>query len=70
MKNMNAKGFGFLLLMVFCFLGLARAQSNAAMQKVQDRYDATQLADLQANTHYKYVGMLLYYSSSFLVVTL
>jgi hypothetical protein len=42
-------------------------QSPAALQKLSDRYSAAQLDDVQTNTHYKYVGLLMYYTSSWLV---
>jgi hypothetical protein len=56
------------LLMLGCSLATLQAQSPAALEKLQLKYDAAQIADIQQNTHYKYEGLLLYYSSSFLVV--
>lgn len=55
---------GMVLLPFACSLF---GQSPAALQKLADRYSAPQLDDLRANTHYKYVGLLMYYTSSWLV---
>lgn len=44
---------------------VGNAQSEAALGKLQQRYTAAQLADLEANGHYKYVGLLLFYAASF-----
>lgn len=68
MEKMITKGFGLLLLLVVGHTGYLRAQSGAALEKVEARYNPAQLADLQAQTHYKYVGLLLYYASSFQIV--
>lgn len=46
---------------------LVSAQSQAAVEKLGALFTAEQLADMQEHTHYKYVGLLLYHSSSFLV---
>lgn len=59
-------------LILSCFLvlvsaGAARSQSQAALEKLHQRYSPEVVEDMQVNTHYKYAGLLLYYSSSFLV---
>jgi hypothetical protein len=52
--------------LVFAFSGLD-AQSDAALQKVNSRYSPEQVADMQSHTSYKYQGLLLFYSHSWLV---
>lgn len=54
-------------LFVFVFTSGARSQNQAATQKLSARYSTDQIADMQLNARHKYVGLLLYYSSSFLV---
>lgn len=41
---------------------------DAALDKLRQRYTEAQIADLRNNGHHKYVGLLLFYSSSFDVV--
>lgn len=58
--------------LLFSFLvlfsaGAARAQSQAALDKLHERYAPDVVEDIRVNAHYKYTGLLLYYSSSFLV---
>ena len=55
-------------MLTVCFACRVWSQSPAALQRLSQRYDAVQLEDLRTNTHYKYVGLLLFYESSFLVV--
>lgn len=47
---------------------LLSAQSEAAINQLRARYTAEQLTELQERSHFKYVGLLLYYSASFQVV--
>lgn len=54
-----------LLWMAVC---TASAQSPAALARLEQRYSVEQLADMAQNAHYKYIGLQLFYSSSFLVV--
>jgi hypothetical protein len=55
-------------MLLLCGSGaLVSAQSVAAEQKLAAKYDAAQLEDIQTHTHYKYVGLLLFYAESFLV---
>jgi hypothetical protein len=68
MVGLKLKCVGLLLIAFFGGAATLQAQSAAALAKLQARYDASQLAEMQTETHYKYIGMLLYYSSSFLVV--
>lgn len=42
-------------------------QSPAALEKLANRYQPAQLDDLRTRTHYKYVGLLMYYEASWLV---
>lgn len=58
----------FLCLLLWMVVGTASAQSPAALARLEQRYGAEQLADMAQNAHYKYVGLQLFYSSSFLVV--
>lgn len=48
-------------------IGVARSQSPAALEKLHQRHGPEVVEEMRVNTHYKYVGSLLYYSSSFLV---
>ncbi len=45
----------------------AIAQSAAALQKLESRYGPEQVEEMRVDAHYRYMGMLVYYSSSFLV---
>ncbi len=65
MKTRPIMVLGALLSLCFC---TAMGQSPAAMQKVAQKYSVDQLGEMKQATHYKYEGMLLYYSSSFLVL--
>lgn len=65
---MDTKSKVLFLLLILGAWGAAMAQSPAALQKVTQKYGHEQLADMQQHTHYKYQGLLLYYSSSFLVL--
>ena len=58
----------FLCLLLWMAVGTASAQSPAALARLEQRYNPEQLADLAQNAHYKYVGLQLFYSSSWLVV--
>ena len=42
-----------------------RAQSQAALQKMLDRYTLEQVELMYDRTHYRYVSAILYYSRSF-----
>lgn len=64
MKAKNVCPIVFLL----CLFGVLQAQNAAALEKLQHRLNAEQIAEMQSRTHYKYEGMVLFYSSSFLVV--
>jgi hypothetical protein len=64
---MDLKPIVPLLLFVVVFASVARSQDPVAEQKLHARYSAEQIADMQVNAHHKYVGLLLYYASSFLV---
>lgn len=57
------------LLIVLVFLAgqAASAQHHAALQRLQQRYTQEQIAELRLHAHYKYAGLLLFYSASFLV---
>ena len=46
---------------------MAHAQSQAALDKMVARYGMANVQDMFLNGHYKYEGMLLFYSASFLV---
>lgn len=58
-----------LLFFVLAFLSSSGAlsQSQAALDKLHQRYAPEVVEEIRVNTHYKYAGLLLYYSSSFLV---
>ncbi|MBK7945769.1 MAG: hypothetical protein IPJ85_10865 [Flavobacteriales bacterium] len=43
----------------------AQCDSDAARAKVRERFSETQIADMRVNGHYKYMGLLLFYASSF-----
>ena len=66
-QGMKTKSLG-LLVALLCFCGIAQAQSAAALAKLNSRYNFEQLAEMQQNTRYKYEGLLLFYSASFLVL--
>jgi hypothetical protein len=42
-------------------------QSPAALEKLEARYQPAQIEDLRTNTHYKYIGLLMYYEASWMV---
>jgi hypothetical protein len=63
---MDRRSF-LLIVFLIVFPALVSAQSAAAVQKVNELFTPEQLADMQEHTHYKYVGLVLYHSSSFLV---
>lgn len=63
---MGRRFFLLIALLVF-FQALVSAQSAAAVHRVNMQFTVDQLADLQQNGHYKYSGLVLFYSSSFLV---
>lgn len=65
---METKRFIFLIAGLMCLFASANAQSTAALEKLQQRLDSEQITEMQRLTNYKYEGMLLFYSSSFLVV--
>lgn len=46
----------------------AAAQSPAAMQRVESRYAPEQIEEMRSQAHYKYAGLVLFYSRSFLVL--
>ena len=63
---------GSLRLITFLFtilfsVSAALAQSAAALQKLELRYGTERVEEMRVNAHYRYAGMLVYYSSSFLV---
>lgn len=58
--------FLFLLLVGAPCVGLL-AQEQAAMDKMLLRYTPEQVEEMRTRAHYKYEGLLLFYSSSFLV---
>jgi hypothetical protein len=64
---MNPKRIGFILIALFCLMATVQAQSPAALQKLNQKFNVEQLAEMQRLTNYKYEGLLLYYSESFLV---
>lgn len=57
------------MLLFAVVIGFSRlnAQSDAALQKVNSRYSPEQVADMQSHTSYKFQGLLLFYSHSWLV---
>lgn len=57
-----------LLAVLLCLFSIMQAQSAAALAKLNQRYNHEQLAEIQQKTHFKYEGLLLFYSSSYLVV--
>lgn len=60
----------FTLLFTWALLStctLVHGQSPAAQEQLARRYSPSQVEDLRVNTHYKYVGLLYYYESSWLV---
>jgi hypothetical protein len=65
---METKRINVLLVFMLMVFGIAQAQSPAALEKLQQRYNADQIAELEQNTHYKYEGLLLFYASSFMVM--
>jgi hypothetical protein len=66
--GMDTRSKVLFLLLILGGWCTAMAQSPAAMQKVAQKYGHEQLADMQQHTHYKYHGLVLFYSSSFMVV--
>ncbi|MEO8590999.1 MAG: hypothetical protein ABI432_16595 [Flavobacteriales bacterium] len=60
-----------LFFILVAVLGMSTAvwsQSQAALDKLLGRYSAEQVEEMQLRAHYKYEGLLLFYSSSFLVL--
>lgn len=66
-QSMKMKSLS-LLVALLCFFSITQAQSAAALAKLNQRFNLEQLAEMQQNTHYKYEGLLLFYSSSYLVI--
>ncbi|MBK8498745.1 MAG: hypothetical protein IPL52_08005 [Flavobacteriales bacterium] len=62
---MNLKSVVAVLALV---VSQASAQSPAGVQRVHARYSQEQIADMQLRAPYKYNGLVLFYSSSFLVI--
>ena len=62
---MDLRRLLFLFLLVGAWSGNLRAQ--AALDKVLLRYTPEQVEEMRIGTHYKYEGLILFYSSSFLV---
>ena len=54
--------------LVFAVVAGGYAQGPAALEKLHMRYSEDQLNELRENTQYKYVGLLLFYDSSFQVL--
>lgn len=65
---MKAIHYAGLLVVLMLVYGAANGQSTAALERVQQRFDPGQIADMQLHTQYKYQGWLLFYESSFLVI--
>ncbi|MBL0126563.1 MAG: hypothetical protein IPP83_03700 [Flavobacteriales bacterium] len=55
-------------ILVLVLVVVGHAQGPAALEKLRERYTEDQLNELRENTHYKYVGLLLFYDSSFKVL--
>ncbi|MBK8227230.1 MAG: hypothetical protein IPK70_08640 [Flavobacteriales bacterium] len=55
-----------LILLLPMALG-ANAQEGAALDKLQARFAPEHIEDMRQHSHYKYVGLLLYYGRSFQV---
>jgi hypothetical protein len=58
----------FLSCVLACSFALRlHGQSPAALDKLAARYSPAQIEDLRTHTHYKYVGLLMYYDASWMV---
>jgi hypothetical protein len=64
---MNLKQVGLLVFVCMAALGI-KAQSQAALDKLHQRYTAEQLEDMRLHAHHKYQGLQHYYAASFLVI--
>lgn len=57
-----------LLFSAMVLFGTCYGQNSAALEKLEGRFGRDQIAEMQAHTHHKYEGLLLFYSSSFMVL--